>query len=72
MARLSPANPAKHAPRQLMRWDAFVDLAGVTASESRLLRSSPLLQRNHAGMVDAAVARAVLEGFRQAQREMGL
>lgn len=72
MAKLSPANPGKHAPRQLMSWAAFCELVEPTPTESRLLRNSPLLQRTASGQVDPARARAVLEGIRQARREVGL
>jgi hypothetical protein len=55
-----------------MGWAAFSELMQLTPTESRLVRNSPLLQRTASGMVDPARARAVAEGVRQAQREMGL
>jgi hypothetical protein len=72
MAKLSPANPRSHAPRQLMSWAAFAELMHLSPVESRLVRNSPLLQRTSSGQVDPARARAVAEGIRQARREAGL
>lgn len=72
MAKLSPANPSKHAPRQLMSWAAFSELMQLSPTESRLVRKSPLLQRTASGQVDPARARAVAEGVRRARREAGL